>query len=533
MENTMTHHINIAVIGAGYWGKNLIRNFHELGVLKTICDTNHSLGKQYKEKYPSITFSDDPNLVFKDPAIEAVVIATPAATHYALVNESILAGKHVFVEKPLALDQKQGKELLSLAQDKARILMVGHILQYHNAILKLKELIDHGELGKIQYIYSNRLSIGKIRSEENILWSFAPHDISIILMLLSEFPVAVQAVGVEYLQAEIADVTMTTFEFKSGVRGHIFVSWLHPFKEQKLVVVGDRKMAVFDDVSKEKLFLYPHKIEWKERLPVANKAKPEAVSIEMQEPLKAECRHFVDSIKENKQPRTDGQEGLRVLQVLEACQESLNNQGQKVFLKDLDSKLDKKTGNGFQVHPTSEIDKGCQIGEGTRIWHFSHIIKGSIIGRDCRIGQNVVVGPNARIGNGCKIQNNVCVYEGVTLEEDVFCGPSIVFTNIFNPRAAIPRMKELRKTLIKKGATIGANATIICGNIIGSYAFIGAGAVVTKDIPDYALVVGNPSRIIGWMCSCGIKIKFNGNEGQCPECKKRFLNHHTHIETIG
>ncbi len=517
----------IAIIGAGYWGKNLVRNFYEIGALKTICDTQDTLQSNYQEKYPGIPFLKDYQTILDDPDIDGVVIAAPAETHYTLVRQSLLSGKHVFVEKPLALNVREGEELVSLAAQKDRILMVGHILQYHPAVLKLKQLIDQGELGKIQYIYSNRLNIGKIRSEENILWSFAPHDISVILMLLNEFPISLQAGGEGYLQKDIIDVTLTYMRFASGVTSHIFVSWLHPFKEQKLVVVGDKQMAVFDDLSEEKLFLYPHKIEWKERVPVASKAQALAVPLEMQEPLRAECEHFLSSIKEKKQPRTDGREGLQVLRILQACQESLDHEGAMISITPF---LHSTETRNFFVHPTAEIDEGCTIGKGTKIWHFSHIMKGSVIGENCRIGQNVVIGPNAVLGNGCKIQNNVSVYEGVTLEDDVFCGPSIVFTNVFNPRSAVPRMHELRKTLVKKGATIGANATIICGHTIGSHAFVGAGAVVTHDVPDYALVMGNPGKIAGWMCTCGIKIGFDGENGHCPECGKIYKMDNGHIK---
>src|SRR5467141_872704 len=162
----------------------------------------------------------------------------------------------------------------------------------------------------------------------------------------------------------------------------------------------------------------------------------------------------------------------------------------------------------FFVHESSYVDDGAQVGRGTKIWHFCHVMPGAIIGERCNLGQNVVVMPGTRIGNNVKIQNNVSVYEGVTLEDDVFCGPSVVFTNVFNPRSAIRRMDELRPTLVRRGATLGANCTIVCGVTIGQYAFIGAGAVVVKDVPDFALVVGNPGRIIGWMCQCGNRINF-------------------------
>ncbi|MFQ5713609.1 MAG: Gfo/Idh/MocA family protein [Candidatus Scalinduaceae bacterium] len=323
---------NIAVVGAGYWGKNLVRDFYELGALHTICDTNKELGSDYKSQFREIKFTDSFKHLLNDSSLKAVAIATPADYHYQMVKEALLSKKHVFVEKPLALKVEQGEELVSLAKKQGLVLMVGHILRYHPAIKKLKELVSTGELGKIQYIYSNRLNIGKIRSEENILWSFAPHDISVILFLLNEFPETIYATGGSYLQKRIPDVTLTTMDFKSGVKAHIFVSWLHPFKEQKLVVVGDEKMVVFDDVSTEKLLLYPHKIKWVERIPVACKAEAEAVPIKKEEPLKVECKHFLECIENNQIPETDGNEGLKVLQILQISQESLSNDGLKISI---------------------------------------------------------------------------------------------------------------------------------------------------------------------------------------------------------
>lgn len=508
------------MIGAGYWGQNLVRNFHDINALAAICERDEARLRALTEKYPDCRTLGDYEKVLRDDAIKAVAIATPAETHAALIREALSAGKDVFVEKPLCLAEAEGKELLALARRQQRILMVGHLLWYHPAILKLKELIEAGELGRIQYIYSNRLNLGKIRREENILWSFAPHDISVILGLLGEMPDTVQAQAGNYLHPEIADVTVSLLSFPSGVKAHIFVSWLHPYKEQKLIVVGDRKMAVFDDVEKsDKLLLYPHAIEWRNHTPVASKAAAYPVPVESCEPLRAECLHFLQCLRTRSRPRTDGEEGLRVLTVLRQCQEALESGDRRRRDATPQSR------RAYTVHESAFIDEGVEIGEGTTIWHVSHILKGSRIGRNCRIGQNVVIGPNVAIGDGVKIQNNVSVYEGVTLEDHVFCGPSMVFTNVFNPRSEIRRMDELRPTLVRRGASLGANCTVVCGVTIGQYAFIGAGAVVVKDIPDFALVVGNPGKTIGWMCMCGNRIDFgqDGGVGKCRVCSQEYV----------
>ena len=509
---------SIACIGAGYWGQNLVRNFHELRVLRLICDTDQNREHDFRNRYPRIDVTNSVNAVLKDPEIVGVAIASPAETHSELVRQALLAGKDVFVEKPLCLAAAEGKKLIALAAEKRRILMVGHLLWYHPAILKLKQLIDEGEIGRLRYIYSNRLNLGKIRREENILWSFAPHDISVILGLVGEMPSRVDAQGGNYLHDQIADVTVSLLSFPSGVKAHVFVSWLHPFKEQKLIVVGDRQMAVFDDVEPvNKLVLYPHAIHWKNHQPVPSRAEATPVAIDPVEPLKMECAHFLECIQTRATPRTDGNEGLRVLTVLQQCQDALQ-------IPASGSKTIPLRRPNYSVHESAFIDQNVEIGEGTTIWHVSHILRNSRIGRDCRIGQNVVVGPNVSVGNGVKIQNNVSVYEGVTLEDDVFCGPSVVFTNVYNPRSEIKRMDELRPTRVERGATLGANSTIVCGVTIGRYAFVGAGAVVTRDVPDFALVMGNPARIAGWMCACGNRLEQDGGQGQvvCRACQKHY-----------
>ena len=266
------------------------------------------------------------------------------------------------------------------------------------------------------------------------------------------------------------------------------------------------------------------------------------------EPLRVECEHFLHSFTNGNRPRTDGEEGLRVLKILNAAQRSLNTSGCKVELirkngsknkmahghntlsfagSANDSVRDRLCGSvankynysNVFIHETSFIDENVHIGSGSKIWHFSHILKNCTIGETCTIGQNVVIGPDVCIGNQCKIQNNVSVYKGVTLEDGVFCGPSMVFTNIYNPRAEIRKMDQVRSTLVKHGATLGANCTIVCGTTIGRYAFVGAGALVNKNVKDYALVVGNPARQIGWVCQCGERLT---DSLECMACSKTY-----------
>ena len=506
---------NIAVVGCGYWGKNLVRNFAELGALHTICDSSVEVLRKLKALYPDVRKETSFDAVLANREIKGVVISSPAVFHHQMAKQALLADKDVFVEKPLSLSVTEGEELVKLAEETSKILMVGHVLEYHPGIVKLKKLVDSGELGKINYIYSSRLNLGKFRTEENILWSFAPHDISVILLLLNELPNEVSAHGGCYLHQHIADVTVTTMSFGSGVRAHIFVSWLHPYKEQKLVVVGDKKMAVFDDIAPQnKLLLYEHGIEWINRVPVPHKQEATPVEFNMAEPLKLECQHFLECLETRSKPRTDGSSGLKVLKVLDACQRSLQGQGENISLSAKTS---------FFVHPTSLVEEPSSIGEGTKIWHFSHIMPHVTIGKNCTIGQNVFIGENVNIGNNVKIQNNASVFDGVTLEDNVFCGPSCVFTNVKSPRSHISQRGKYSTTLVKKGATIGANATIVCGNSIGRYAFIGAGSVVTRDIPDYALAYGNPARVNGWVCECSTKLDFgNGKKAKCSKCGKIY-----------
>lgn len=576
MQNDATRSkVRVAVVGVGYWGKNLARNFYELGALEVLCDPEQSIAEECARNYEGVRFCSEFRDVLADPSIDAVALATPAVRHYEMAKAALDAGKDVLVEKPLAVDVKHGEHLVQLAKASQRILMVGHILRYHPAILKLQRLIQDGVLGKIDYLYSNRLNIGKIRTEENILWSFAPHDISVMLSLLNEMPSHVTCQGSAYLNRDVPDVTLSHFEFPSGVQAHIFVSWLHPIKEQRLVVIGSEKMAVFDDTAEHKLVLYPHRVEWRNRIPTAVKKNGENVVLEECEPLRAECQHFLQSVTSGISPVSDGAEGLRVLRVLDACQTALYNRGvtakasksrngreersfpavpttvranaEIISLKSGEtvrapetfkssngrsgggSSNGVKSENGKQdfpyfAHESAYVDNGAEIGTGTKVWHFSHIMKGARIGERCIIGQNVNIDGGTIIGSNVKIQNNISIYTGVEIEDDVFLGPSCVLTNVTNPRSQVNRHSLYETTCLKRGCTIGANATIVCGVKIGRYAFVGAGSVVTKDVPDFGLVVGNPANQVGWMSRHGHRLESPDSNGVmvCPESGYRY-----------
>lgn len=321
----------VAVIGSGYWGKNLVRNFHQLGALAAVCDVTEPGRATARQLAPDVPVLADVGALLAAGGIDGVAIATPAETHFGVASQALAAGLDVFVEKPLALTFDDGARLVDAARRGKRVLMVGHVLEYHPAIAALKRLVDDGELGRVRYIYSNRLSLGKVRREENALWSFAPHDIAIILRLVGKTPFQVSATGGSYVTPNIADVTVTDLLFDNGVRAHIFVSWLHPFKEQRLVVIGERKMASFDDVNKQ-LVLYDQRVEVEGGQPVPVKGEGRLVPFDADEPLRLECQAFLDAIRTREPPLTDGDSGLQVLSVLQAAQRSLVMNGEPVAL---------------------------------------------------------------------------------------------------------------------------------------------------------------------------------------------------------
>ncbi len=322
----------VVLVGHGYWGKNIARNLDALGVLYGVCDVSREALVRAAGAYPSVRLFSTYDDVLADPAVDAVALSTSAYLHAEQAIQAMHGGKDVFVEKPLALTYRDGTRVVDAANATGRVLMIGHLLEYHPAILKLEEMVRHGELGRLEYVYSNRLNLGKFRREENILWSFAPHDIAVILRLAGDRPIELSATGGTYLQANVADITVTHMLFESGLRAHVFVSWLHPYKEQKLVVVGSKKMAVFDDRAPtgEKLILHDKGADWDGNRPIARSGEGVSIPIAADEPLRLEMQHFLSCLKSREHPRTDGRSALDVLQVLQTAQRS-SDDGREAF----------------------------------------------------------------------------------------------------------------------------------------------------------------------------------------------------------
>lgn len=497
--------MKVGLIGAGAWGKNIARVLYQQKALGAIAEVREETHAELRRLYPDVPiYSRHEDLLASD--IPAVVIATPAATHFTLAKAALEAGKSVFVEKPLALRVAEGRELVALAERAGKLLMVGHLLLYQPAIRWIKDFLNEGKLGQIWGVHQERLGFGRVRNVENALWSLGVHDIAVLLFLIGEAPSQVVAQGQCVLQPNVEDDVYLHLHFPKGIHAHLHCSWLWPEKRRRLTIIGSKGMLIYDELQGSVVF---HRKTVDQELATVDQGS-EVVFQNYGEPLTLELAHFLECVQEGRTPLSDGKSALAVLSVLEEASRQMEK---KVNLKE------------YFVHESAYVDPGAKIGRGTKIWHFSHVMEGAEIGENCTLGQNVFVAKNVKIGNNVKIQNNVSIYEGVILEDHVFCGPSCVFTNVKTPRSAFPRNRseDYIPTLVKRGATIGANATIVCGVTIGEWAFVAAGAVVTKDVPPYALVAGVPARVIGWACRCGLRLQFEGEKATCIGCGRRYI----------
>ncbi len=331
----------LALIGAGAWGRNLLRNLAHLrnADLVMCCDTNHDRCKMTVNGFRGVQTCFEPDQVRDSPDVDAVVIATPAVTHFDLASRAMACGKDVFVEKPMTLSLADAESLVQTADREGRVLMVGHLLEYHPAVNKMKELLQSGEIGDPYYLYSERVNLGRIRSDENALWSFAPHDVSIILYLLGEEPLQVAARGAAYIQPGIEDVAFMWMLFPGNKLAQVHVSWLDPHKIRRTTLVGSKKMVVFDDMqTAEKIRIYNKGVEHNGQFanyadaPTLRFGEVTVPVLKMVEPLRLECEHFVECVETRSTPRSNGLDGLRVVRVLEAAQRSLGSGGVPVSL---------------------------------------------------------------------------------------------------------------------------------------------------------------------------------------------------------
>jgi predicted dehydrogenase len=333
--------IGVAVIGVGYWGPNFVRILDEMpeARLLHVCDKDLSRFDKLAKIYPHVNLVDDYRRVLDDPAVEAVVVATSSDTHHMIGMDALRAGKHLLVEKPLALAYANGLEMVAQAEKSRRVLMVGHLLRYHGAYRALRQYLEDGTLGELRYIYCTRVNLGKVRAEENALWSFAPHDISVVLYLVGKMPQSVAAMGQSYLREGVEDVGFIVLEFSGKVIAHIHVSWLDPHKVRRTTVVGSDKMAVLDDTEvTEKIRVYdkgvsrvPSYGDYGESLTI-RVGDIWIPKLNLIEPLKLECQHFLHCIRTGETPLTDGKNGLEVLRVLEAADTSVHQHGGRVMV---------------------------------------------------------------------------------------------------------------------------------------------------------------------------------------------------------
>jgi UDP-2-acetamido-3-amino-2,3-dideoxy-glucuronate N-acetyltransferase len=500
-----------AVFGGGYWGNKIIRILKE--DVAVIYDTHQATLDGLDEEFSDIPKVTSVDKVWKFSTVKRVVVVTPPHTHYDLIKDALTRGLDVYVEKPLVKSSAEAEELYALSQSLGRVLMVGHVTNYHPTVQVLLDRIRTQRYGSLRKIETQRLGAGFLRTDIDVMWDLGIHDVSVSLRLLKQGGFELDESSVRAMHSKAvglhSDTVFAQANFTNKTIGkeamlEIHTAWHNTGKERILRLVFENALISWDATKV---------IDDKTQLKVCEfvNGPPPAYSILLQEvetefpspsstlmPLDTELLHFLDCCKNRSTPLTDGAEGIRVLKFLElvsACDSKRSDVARECEKTPVFT--DNPNAEEAFVHPTSVVERGAKIGKGTRIWYFCHISKNCCIGDNCNVGQNCYFGEGTVLGNNSKVQNNVSVYDGVVCEDDVFLGPSMVFTNDRNPRSA--HLRPFMKTFVKRGASIGANATIVCGTTLGEFCMVGAGAVVTKDVKPYALVYGNPARQRGWV----------------------------------
>ena len=521
----MKKEISVGIVGCGYWGPLLVRNFNGVAScnLKAVCDVNEARLKHLKALYPSIEFVASYERFF-EMDLDAVVIATPVKFHYSLAKASLLAGKHTFIEKPMASSSAQCEELIKIADSKGLALMVDHTFLYSSAVRKIAEIVEAGDIGELRYINSRRLNLGLFQKDINVAWDLAPHDISIILHILGEYPIAVNCQGNAHVTPQVEDVTNMSLSFRHKRFATIQSSWLEPRKVREMTIVGSRRMIVYDDLqTHEKIKIYdvrverpPHYDTFAEFQYSYHYGDSYIPHIHQEEPLKAACQHFLDCIETGTRPSTSGREGLELVRILEAASASLKSNGAPVTLSPMDrsnyhfrsvgrteSCLRRRDG-GWMTKTQADFQRiapDVKLGRNVQLGSFVNLY-GCEIDDETKVGAFVEIQKGAKIGPRCKISSHTFICEGVTMEEGVFIGHGVTFINDRYPRATNRNGQlqteadwKCQRTLIKRGASIGSGPTLLGGITVGENAIVGAGSVVTKNVPANATVAGNPARI--------------------------------------
>ncbi len=507
----------IGVIGLGRFGRAVAERLLRLDALGAVCD----LDATRCAAFATATRHGDALALMAAPDVDAVVLATPVTTRAAMARATLEAGKDLWAPPPLCLAVAELEALVALASRARRVLMID--AGDGPARRAMAQAIDAGELGALQIVEVRRAGFGPFRPDEPVAARLLP-DLATLAGLLGEAPQRLRAESASVVQAEVPDHVTAHVHFGGGVRAVLTASRVHPTPEDRFVVIGDAGMLVLEGAH---LTRHTHSIAWREGQPAAVPGGAEALHIA--DGLDAAVERFLAAVSGGETAQPDAADALRALRIFESIGRSLDRD-RAVPTEPAPTEAPAIVGAGASdvfVHPTAVVDGPVEIGAGTKVWHFSKLLGPLHIGERCSLGQNVVIERHVRIGDNVKIQNNVSVYSGVILEDDVFCGPSMVFTNVGTPRSHYPRKGEYAVTRVERGASIGANATVVCGHTLGRYCFVGAGAVVTKDVPPYALVYGNPARVRGWTCFCGLSLSLGVDacgeeEAECEGCGRRY-----------
>ncbi len=520
----------VGVVGLGRFGAAIAERLAHEGALAAVCDLDPERRARFTE-VPA--FADLLDLLAAD-VVQAIVLATPAATHAAMARAVLDADQDLWVEPPLALDAADADALTRQAAARRRVLMVDG--GDGPALAALLRARDEGTLGPLHLVEARRADFGPFHPDEPVYTALLP-DLHALVRLMGEPPTRLRAIGASVVQTEAPDHVTVHAHFGGGARAVLTASRIAPTPERRLTALGPDGMAVLEAGT---LTLFHHRVTWQDGLPRAEAG--EAQSIPVADGLSAAVERFLAAIAAGETALPDAAEASATLRLFEAIGRSLDAD------RDVPAQPPPAPAaapaaappaepDAVFVHPTAVVDGPVELGPGTRVWHFSKLLGPLRIGARCSLGQNVVVERHVTIGDNVKIQNNVSVYSGVVLEDDVFCGPSMVFTNVGTPRSHYPRRGEYAVTRVERGASIGANATVVCGHTLGRYCFVGAGAVVTKDVPPYALVFGNPARVRGWTCYCGLRLDLGVDaageqQATCAGCARRYTRVGHVVEAI-